>query len=604
MHSDYPETNSTDSPLNQLKNAEQLLCDYNEILDVLPDIIYKLDPEGHFTYLSKSITILGYTQEELIGKHFSAIVHPEDLPHVSRKAVLPRFVGKITGQDNAPKLFDERRTGERATRNLVVRLLPKNAAESSEGVAVAADVSATGKYSNSDKPASGDFEGSVGTIRQMKPRPKDEEAFYGEVATFGRYGSDVTNVRRKFEGTVGGIRDIRELKRLEQQKAELEQELFHSQKMQAIGEMAGGIAHDFNNTLGVISGYTDIVTRKFCPAEPLLEKYTKIILSSIRQAADLTGKLLEFARKDDCNSIPLDVHTLVIDTIELLKHSLDRKIEITCDLSAQRTYILGNLNQLKNALINIAINARDAMPEGGEMTFWSYNQPCINYEDSSKEKASPERDYLVMAIRDTGIGMDEEVRERLFEPFFTTKDAGRGTGLGLTCVSGIVKSHKGMIDVESKKGAGTTFKLYFPTVEDIPQAENAETDAAPPPVCSRCRILLIDDEEMFLDVNADMLRDKGYTVTPFKDSREAVAYYREHFHEIDLAIIDLIMPHLNGKECFAALKEINVNLRAIISTGYRIDGAEILTQEGVVGFLRKPFSRDKLLRSVEKALHS
>lgn len=606
MHSNDLEADSTANLVEELKNAQRLLREYYDILDVLPDIIYKIDPEGHFVYLSKSITVLGYTQEELIGKHFSAIIYPEDLPYVSRKAILPRLQGKITGADKAPKLFDERRSGTRFTKNLVVRLQPKAAAmrnQAADQLVVHGEVTATGHYSVSDTAASPKFEGSVGSIRQLKQPLKKDKTFYGEIATFGKYDGDINNPDKKFVGTVGIIRDVSARKRLEQEKAELQQELFHSKKMQAIGELAGGIAHDFNNLLGVISGYNEMISRKFCALDPQIEKYTKRILSAIGQAADLTGKLLAFARKGKYSNVPLDIHELVIDTIQLLQHSINRNIEIKHDLSAQRAYIRGDQNQIKNALINIAINARDAMPNGGEMIFSSENGTVKNLNGSLNGKDMPKGEYVALTIRDTGIGMDEEVKGRLFEPFFTTKSMGKGTGLGLACVYGIVRAHDGMIEVESKKGSGTTFKVYFPTIEDIPQKMSAEADIVPPLTRSPGHIMLVDDEKMFLDVAAEMLMDNGYTVTPFQDSREAIAYYREHFHEIDLVIIDMIMPFINGKECFKALKGINADVSAVISTGYSVEkDAEILTHEGVVGFLQKPFDSDTLFRVIEKTL--
>ncbi|MDZ4164886.1 MAG: response regulator [Smithellaceae bacterium] len=608
MRSDNPETNPPDKPHDQIKNTRLEEREYHEILDVLPDIIYKISPEGYFVFLSKSVTVLGYTEDELIGKHFSAIVHPEDLPYVSREAILPRLHGRATGGDKAPKLFDERRCGTRSTKNMVVRLLPKKTAATHKQAddlrIVHGEVSASGHYNSiSDSSASGEFQGSVGTIRHVKKPPKIEAAFYGEIATFGKYDVDSANPHKEFLGTVGVIRDVSERKRLEKENAELEQELFHAKKMQAIGELAGGIAHDFNNLLGVISGHTEIISRKFSAVDPQLAKYTERILSAIVQAADLTGKLLAFAHKGKYINAPLDMHELLIDTIQLLQHSINRNIEIRHELGAERAWIMGDQNQIKNALINIAINARDAMPQGGELVFSSENETLRNGDGSMKRRDGIEGDYILVSIRDTGIGMDEQVKERLFEPFFTTKGIGKGTGLGLACVHGIVAGHSGLIAVESRKGSGTTFKIYLPTVSDIPLRESAASEGAPLLTRSPGHIMLVDDEKMFLDVTTEMLMDNGYIVTPFQDGRQATAYYREHTHEIDLVIIDMIMPFMSGKECFNALKEINDNVHAIISTGYSLEkDAEILTQKGIVGFLQKPFDSDKLFTFIERAL--
>jgi PAS domain S-box-containing protein len=589
---------------DQLKSAQDQCREYNEILDVLPDIIYKIDPEGYFVFLSKSIEVLGYSPEDLIGKHFSVIVHPEDLPYVSRKAVLPKFKGKMTGGENAPKLFDERRTGGRVTKNLVVRLLPKTVVEGTQEIdrnAIPGEVSASGQYSSDGSAKS--FEGSVGSFKEIKKESGHKDDFYGEIATFGKYDSDITKPNKIFEGTVGVIRDISERKKLEIKKAELEQQLFHSKKMQGIGELAGGVAHDFNNILGVISGYTEMIFRKFGKLDPQLEKYTTVILAAITQAADLTGKLLAFARKGKYKNVPLDIHEIIGDTIQLLKHSIDRKIEIIADLRAERSCISGDPNQLKNALINISINARDAMPNGGRLIFSSENILLKDTDGALKRKNVAEGEYLSLSISDTGCGMDEEVKERLFEPFFTTKGMGKGTGLGLACVYGIVESHKGLIDCESALGAGTVFRVRLPTISDIPQAKPSVAAARVPRQAGHGHIMLIDDEQMFLNVNEEMLVDNGYLVTAFLDGREAIAYYRNHFSKIDLVIVDMIMPRINGRECFHELKKINQEISVIISTGYSLENdKEILSQEGVVGFLQKPFDSDKLFTIVEKAL--
>jgi PAS domain S-box-containing protein len=574
-----------DSVLRQMR-------EYADILDVLPDIIYKIDPDGHFVYLSKSIMVLGYSQDELLGKHFSVLVHPEDLPFVSRKAVLPRLKGKATGPENAPKLFDERRTGSRVTRNLVVRLLPRSPLLSSDIIelgAIPGEVSATGQYRGNN---------------EFGHSAIDRGMFYGEIHTFGKYTATIDDPEKKFIGTVGVIRDISERKKLEQKKTELEQQLFHAKKMQAIGEMAGGIAHDFNNLLGVISGYTEMIGRKFGTVDEKIKKYSQIILAAIGQAADLTGKLLAFARKGKYTNIPLDMHALVLDAVQLLQHSIDRKIEIACDFRAQQSCVSGDPNQLKNACINIAINARDAMPDGGKLLFSTRNISLVDHDGTLGRKSVAEGDYLILSIRDTGIGIDDAIKERLFEPFFTTKGIGKGTGLGLACVYGIVELHKGLIDVESAKGAGTAFHVYLPTIGTIPSSVAAET-IPKLTVEGHGHLLLVDDEKMFLEVNAEMLTDAGYTVESFQDGWEAIRYYRDHYREIDLVIVDMIMPRINGRECFNEMKRINPAISTVISTGYSLENdAELLAQEGVVGFLQKPFDSEKLFAVIERALEN
>ncbi len=607
MRSDSDEKDTPGRPQDQIKRSPLLSREYREILDVLPDIIYKINPEGFFIYLSKSITALGYTQEELIGRHFSTIVHPDDLSYVSREAVLPRLRGKTTDAEKTPKLFDERRCGLRATKNLVVRLLPKAATMDNQGAGeriVHGEVCASGHYTTGDSSGIGEFQGSTGTIRTMQ-QPETKEAFYGEITTFGKYDAELTDPHKKFVGTVGVIRDVNERMRLEKEKTELEQELFHAKKMQAIGELAGGIAHDFNNLLGVIAGHTEIISHKFCPLDPQLAKYTEMIRSAVGQAADMTGKLLAFARKGKYANAPLNMHELLIDTIHLLRHSINRNIEIKHSLTAERPWVMGDQNQIKNALINIAINARDAMPGGGELVFSSENETLRNGKGSSRRGDDMETDYITVSIRDTGVGMDDEVKQRLFEPFFTTKRIGKGTGLGLACVHGIVAGHSGLISVESQRGTGTTFKICFPTIAEVPQPKSAAREVARLLPRGQAHVMLVDDEKMLLDVAAEMLSNNGYRVTAFQDGRQAVEYYREHAHEVDLVIIDMIMPFMSGRECFDALRKINGRVKAIISTGYSLEkDVETLTQKGVAGFLLKPFDSEILFNSIEQTLQS
>jgi len=574
--------------------------EYADILDILPDIIYKIDPNGNFVYLSKSVSILGYQPEDLIGKHFSSIIHPSDLPHVSRDAVLKKYRGKETGAENAPKLFDERRTGNRVTRNLVIRLLSKVDRDQIEKSQTASngfhgEVMATGQYGSHPGAEARGHNRSFASADEIK-------SFYAQIATFGKYDKDINNPDKKFQGTVGIIRDISERKRLERIKQDLEHQLFHSKKMQAIGELAGGIAHDFNNLLGIMTGYIEMLKRKFMPKNPRMEKYLGTILTAIDQAADLTKKLLAFGRKDKEKSITIDLHEIILDVTQLLKHSFDKKIAIRYSLNAEESYVTADPGQIKNALLNIAINARDAMPEGGSLRFSTTDVVLDEERLFVYNKHLSENHFIKLSIEDTGCGMDPETKERLFEPFFTTKTMGKGTGLGLACVYGIVEMHNGIIEVESAQGKGTTFNIFLPLVYNVEHDKTDDLLQSVEATEGQGTVLIIDDEELMLEVNIEMLTYLGFQTKAFDNGKDAISWYRKNYETITFAIIDMIMPDLNGKETFRELKSINSDLCAIISTGYSYEHeADTLIQEGISGFIQKPFNSQKLMEAIQSA---
>jgi CheY-like chemotaxis protein len=280
---------------------------------------------------------------------------------------------------------------------------------------------------------------------------------------------------------------------------------------------------------------------------------------------------------------------------------VDPRITIVQALKANPPLALGDPTQIQNALLNLALNARDAMPEGGELIL-ATDVVVLDEEycRGNPYEMSPGR-YLRICVTDSGVGMSEEVRRHLFEPFFTTKGLGKGTGMGLAAVYGTVRNHKGAIDVYSEPGHGTTVKVYLPLLES---AEQAETPAeVGEPVRGTARILVVDDEEVVLKLAAEALRDLGYQVTTCKDGAEAVAYYREAWRSIDLVILDMVMPAFGGRETFLAMRETNPAVRAILSSGYSLNGqAQAILDEGVLDFVQKPFQLRELSSKVAAAL--
>ncbi|MBE7558122.1 PAS domain S-box protein [bacterium] len=309
-------------------------------------------------------------------------------------------------------------------------------------------------------------------------------------------------------------RDITERKRLEAQ-------LLHSQKMEAIGQLAGGIAHDFNNLLTGILGYANVSPE--AQPDTLAFEAAKTIEKAGERAAELTRQLLGFARRGKYMSVPVDLHEVVREVVNLLGRTLDKNIAIIQRLSADISLVQGDPNQLEQAILNLAVNARDAMPEGGELSLETHVARLD--EDFCRRYLGVEPGpYLVVCVGDTGVGIPREIQDRIFEPFFTTKEQGKGTGMGLAMVYGIVRNHGGAIRVYSEVGRGSVFKVYLPLLEKPREAP--VTPAGDAPRRGSGRILLVDDDEVVRKVGADMLRSLGYDVTPVCGGREAVEFYR------------------------------------------------------------------------------
>jgi CheY-like chemotaxis protein len=265
--------------------------------------------------------------------------------------------------------------------------------------------------------------------------------------------------------------------------------------------------------------------------------------------------------------------------------------------------IIGDANLLKNALINIAHNARDAMPSGGDLIFKTSNVGRETMQRCFPDQKITAEEYIAIAIQDSGLGMDEEVLDRIFEPFFTTKGLGKDSGLGLACVQGIVEMHDGLVIAESTKGVGSIITIYIPLVNDRMALESSDALDSKPPQETLEHIMIVDDEPIVLETQTLLLRELGYRVTSFPYSLSAIEYYRQYHSEVDLVILDFNMPHLNGKQCFLELKKINPEVKTVISTGCNIDSeAEELLKAGIGGLIQKPFPIKKLGQTIHSVL--
>lgn len=325
--------------------------------------------------------------------------------------------------------------------------------------------------------------------------------------------------------------------------------------------------------------------------------------AAAQRSADLTAKLLAFARKGKFRAAPVNMHGLIAEVVGIMERSIDRRIHVEQLLRAHPSVTVGDPTLLQNAILNIALNARDAMGGAGtlsvatDVTFLD-----APYCDQSPFELKPGR-FLQIRVSDTGSGMDSRTVARIFEPFFTTKERGQGTGMGLAAVYGTIKTHHGAIDVESELGKGTTFILYLPLVEtEAPElSSNDELVRA----TGSANILFVDDEDMLCDMVAEMLGELGYTVTVCHNGSDAVQHYRRTWKDIDLVILDMVMPVMAGGEAFDHMKEINPDIQAIIASGFSIEReARRMLEDGAAGFIQKPFCRAELSQKVAQVLAS
>ena len=386
------------------------------------------------------------------------------------------------------------------------------------------------------------------------------------------------------------------------EQAALEEQVRQVQKMDAIGALAGGIAHDFNNLLTAILGHADLLRMEAAPGSEMHEAVTTIE-NAAKRAAELTQQLLGFARRGKFLNVPLNLTGIVEEVARLLGRTLDKNIVIRQIHERPGLMMLGDPGQIQQVILNLAINARDAMPGGGTLTLTTARARFTQPQRLSQAQLAP-GEYCVISVSDSGTGIPEEHRERIFEPFFTTKEVGKGTGMGLAMVYGIVKNHGGAVHLESEPGQGSRFTVYFPHYEKQGAPREAAPRRADAPSGSG-GILLIDDEEIVLTLAGRILRKLGYQVYPYTNGREAIEFFRENRELIDLAVIDMVMPEMGGREIFLKLRDADPGVAAMLSTGYGREGkAQAILDEGMVGFVQKPYQLAELSAAVAQAMET
>jgi len=382
-------------------------------------------------------------------------------------------------------------------------------------------------------------------------------------------------------------------------RKQLEAQLRQAQKMESIGTLAGGVAHDFNNVLTGVIGFTDLMMSRLSPSDPFYNPLQQVRKLGDR-AATLTRQLLAFARRQVLDFKNLNLNAAITESLKFLGRVIGEHIELKLDLEPDIYTIHADVAQIEQVLTNLCINARDAMPREGRLIIETKN---VTLDESYVESHPDARtgNYVMLGVVDNGEGMDQTTRERIFEPFFTTKEFGKGTGLGLAMVYGIIKQHGGMIYVYSELGLGTSFKIYLPAVEHPAEPLSATRQEAP--IGGTETILLAEDEKAVRELVVAVLTGLGYRVMTANNGEEAVALFEEHESEIDLILSDTIMPKLGGKELFETVHRRKPNLKFVFMSGYNLD---TVGEGGLpvndVDFLQKPFSPVVLGRKIREVL--
>ena len=399
------------------------------------------------------------------------------------------------------------------------------------------------------------------------------------------------------EGGEGGLIlhfiDVTEQKNLEVQFAQ-------SQKMQAVGQLAGGVAHDFNNLLTAITGYSELTLRRLPAEDPLRQNIEEINKAGDRAAA-LTRQLLAFSRKQVLQPKVLDLNAIVSELEKMLRRLIGENVELRTALGAGLGSVRADPGQVEQIIMNLAINARDAMPQGGKLTVETKNVH-LDEDYAKNHVAVTPGPYVMLAVSDTGAGMSEQTQKQIFEPFFTTKEAGKGTGLGLSTVYGIVKQSGGSIWVYSEVGRGTTFKIYLPRVDE--GAEEYKRGAGTEETLQGAEtILLAEDEEMVRKLARQVLEMYGYRVLEAANGGAALLICERHNEPIHLLITDVIMPEMSGRELADRLAQLRPAMKVLYMSGYTDDA---IVHQGVLdeeaNFIQKPFPTDALARKVREVL--
>jgi len=639
--------------ITERKQAEQSLREseekYRNILENIEEGYFEVDLAGNFTFFNDSIcTMSGYSRSEVRGMNNRAYTSPETAKRMFR------VFSEIYRTGKSATILDYeiiRKDGTMKTLELSASLMRDSAGQPVGFHGIVRDVTerkradealreSEGKYrtvleANPDPVVVCDRESWVvyfnpaftrvfgWTLEERLGRPLERfvpednqaetkvmmerlmagESFFGLESRRYTKGGQILpvsvsgTVYRDQDGNpVGSIINLRDIT----EQKQLQGQLQHAQKMEAVGTLAGGIAHDFNNLLQAVQGYAELLYRGKAKDNPDCAGLQKI-LNAAKRGAELTRQLLTFSRKVESRKRPLDLNYEVQEIRRLLERTVPRMIDIELHLAGDLKIVNADPVQMEQVLMNLAVNSKDAMPQGGRL-FIETKNVALDAEFCKTHLGSKPGDYVMLGVSDTGHGMDSRTIAHIFEPFYTTKGPGKGTGLGLAMVYGIVKDHEGYITCHSAPAVGTTFKIYLPAVDEpaeIPEERERVIEVKR----GSERILLVDDEEFIRDVAVQLLREFGYTVLTAADGEEALETYRKEHGRIDLVILDLIMPGMGGMKCLREILKINPQGRVLVASGYSAGGpAREAIDAGARGYLGKPYDIDKMLTVIREVL--
>jgi two-component system cell cycle sensor histidine kinase/response regulator CckA len=440
---------------------------------------------------------------------------------------------------------------------------------------------------------------------KTKNKYKDEFRMMNSDGTYHYYISRGTPVYEK-DGTirewVGTLTDITETKLSEENLRKSEEQLRQAQKLESVGRLAGGIAHDFNNMLTAINGYSDLTLRRLDENDPLRRNIEEIKKAGERSAA-LTQQLLAFSRRQILQVKVLDINQVIMDSLVMYQRLIGEDIQIVSSLNPSVNFVKADAGQLSQMLLNLVVNSRDAMPNGGNITIETDNM-YLDEDFISKHAGSKGGNYVMLAVSDNGIGIDEETRQQIFEPFFTTKEIGKGTGLGLSTVYGIINQLGGYILVDSTVGKGTTFEIYLPAVKSTGNPAEAQITVKTLQKGTET-ILLVEDEELVRKLSQQVLEACGYQVIEAKDGFEALELCQKSGSQIHLLLTDVVMPMMSGRELAEKILQSFPHIKILFTSGYMDDA---IVHHGVrdseLNFIQKPFTFDELSQKVRELLDS
>ncbi len=618
-------------------DANYALSLFNDALESTSDAIAVIDLDGEIEKVNKGFAALtGYEVDETVGKKICDFVYPDDckllpldfLPGTRNKSMVydARFVTKSgevhsmlvrevglkrngvpTGFQIAATDITERKRAEESLRELnsfnemLIKALPF-------GISII-DGEGTLLF------VSERFRHNVGdTVIGQKCWSvlKDDRSQCADcplrnaVAVGKSRSSEVKDVLggKTFQVTHTGLiykgkAAVLELFEDVTERNGLLAQLVQAQKMESLGTLASGISHDFNNILGIILGHASLMQRKLTASDPLL-KSLATILNAAERGASLVKQLLTFARKSEANFTGLSINDSVKEFEKLFAETFPKTMTLVCNAGNDMPPISGDATQIHQALLNLSVNARDAMSGSGTLTITTTIASGESLRHQFPNSSFPE--YVVLQVSDTGSGMDEETKRHVFEPFFTTKDQGKGTGLGLAMVFGIMEKHEGFIDVQSQVGKGTTMSLFFP-VRKSPKEETRRTTSERESTGGRETILVVEDEEMLRELALEVLTSKGYNVVTAADGEEAVNLFKGNGHDVSLIVSDLGLPKLGGKKALQAIRRVNSSVKFIVVSGY-LDPKERseLFECRVSEIIPKPYTPTQLERAVRHVL--